>query len=46
LRTRIAEYDDLPFAEFNKLAGDGRALADDVMRMFRRVVPELYWHHF
>jgi hypothetical protein len=42
----IAKYDDVPFAEFNKIASDGRALADDVMRMFRRVVPEVYWHHF
>jgi hypothetical protein len=41
----IAKYDDVPFAEFNKIASDGRALADDVMRMFRRVVTEVYWHH-
>jgi hypothetical protein len=42
----IAKYDDIPFSEFNKPASDGRALAEDVMRMFRRVVPEVYWHHF
>jgi glycosyltransferase involved in cell wall biosynthesis len=42
----IAKYDDVPFAEFNNVAGNGRGLADDVMCMFRRVVPEVYWHHF
>jgi glycosyltransferase involved in cell wall biosynthesis/tetratricopeptide (TPR) repeat protein len=42
----IAKYDDVPFAEFSKIASEGRALAGEVMRMFRRVVPEVYWHHF
>ncbi len=42
----IAKYDDVPFSEFSKIASDGRALGDEVMRMFRRVVPEVYWHHF
>lgn len=42
----IVKYDDVPFAEFKKLASGGRELAEDVMRMFRRVVPEVYWHHF
>jgi glycosyltransferase involved in cell wall biosynthesis/tetratricopeptide (TPR) repeat protein len=42
----IAKYDGVSFAEFDKFAPDGRALSDDVMRMFRRVVPEVYWHYF
>jgi tetratricopeptide (TPR) repeat protein len=42
----IAKYDGLPFAELDNLAPDGHSLSEDVMRMFRRVVPEVYWHHF
>jgi glycosyltransferase involved in cell wall biosynthesis/tetratricopeptide (TPR) repeat protein len=42
----ITKYDDISFAEFDKLTPDGRALSEDVMRLFRRVVPEVYWHHF
>jgi O-antigen biosynthesis protein len=42
----IAKYDDLDFAEFEKLSSDGKVLSSEVMRMFSRVVPEVYWHHF
>jgi hypothetical protein len=34
------------FREFERLTADGRTMAGDVMRLFRRAVPEVYWHHF
>ncbi len=42
----LAKYDAVDFAEFCKISPDGRSLSEDVMRMFRRVVPEVYWHRF
>ncbi len=42
----LAKYDAVEFAEFNKLSPHGQSLSEDVMRMFRRVVPEVYWHRF
>ena len=42
----IAKFDAIDFVEFEGAAQSGEALAADVMKMFRRVVPEVYWHHF
>ncbi len=42
----IAKYDSVNFTEFDRLSADGKSLAEDLMRMFARVVPEVYWQHF
>jgi glycosyltransferase involved in cell wall biosynthesis len=42
----ITKFDAIDFAEFERASANGEALAADVMKMFRRVVPEVYWHHF
>ena len=42
----IAKFDSIDFLEFERGAASGPTLAADVMKMFRRVVPEVYFHHF
>ncbi len=42
----IAKFDSIDFDEFERGATSGPTLAADVMKMFRRVVPEVYFHHF
>ncbi len=42
----LTKFDTVDFREFERLTADGRTMAGDVMRLFRRAVPEVYWHHF
>lgn len=42
----LAKYDCVNFGEFDRAASDGKSLSDDLIRMFARAVPEVYWQHF
>ncbi len=42
----LAKFDTVDFQEFERLTADGRTMAADVMCLFRRAVPEMYWHYF
>jgi hypothetical protein len=40
----LAKFDTVDFREFERMTADGRAMAGDLMRLFRRAVPAVYWH--